>query len=88
MAKDNNWTWREDQSNFDTSCLRNRIRNNLLPTLEKDFNPDFIKTINKSMKILKDENHFLDQITKEFNDKNNSHSTIKYKTKICKIMAS
>tara|TARA_B100000161_G_scaffold134479_1_gene95351 strand:- start:4936 stop:6228 length:1293 start_codon:yes stop_codon:yes gene_type:complete len=66
--QDNNWAWREDQSNFDAFCLRNRIRNNLLPAIEKDFNPDFIKTINKSMNILKDENHFLDQITKEFNE--------------------
>jgi len=66
--KENNWDWREDQSNFDTSCLRNRIRNNLLPSLEKDFNPDIIKTINKSMKILKDENQFLEQVTQEFNE--------------------
>ena len=62
----NNWKWREDKSNCDISFLRNRIRHKLLPIIKKEFNPDIIKTINKSMLILKDDNHYLNSITNDY----------------------
>lgn len=64
----NNWKWREDKSNYDISFLRNRIRHKLLPIIEKEFNAEFVKTINKSMLILKDDNHYLNSITNNHND--------------------
>ena len=64
----NNWKWREDKSNYDISFLRNRIRHKLLPIIEKEFNTEFVKTINKSMLILKDDNHYLNSITNNHSD--------------------
>lgn len=36
-----NQTWREDLSNQESSYNRNKIRNQILPIIEKDFNPNF-----------------------------------------------
>ncbi|MDO5018457.1 MAG: tRNA lysidine(34) synthetase TilS [Lagierella massiliensis] len=51
----------EDKTNFENDYIRNKIRNILIPTIEKDFNPNFVDALTRSSKILEEENDFLDK---------------------------
>lgn len=57
-------TWREDASNRDTSFLRNRIRHELLPHLER-YNPAIRERLTTTAALLADENTLLDQCAEE-----------------------
>ena len=54
--------WREDASNADERILRNRVRHTLLPLLERDFNPAVRRVILRTMRILREENEWLDRL--------------------------
>ncbi|MBW2019282.1 MAG: tRNA lysidine(34) synthetase TilS [Deltaproteobacteria bacterium] len=53
-----------DRSNLDTKYLRNRIRHELLPCLEADYNPNMVCTLNRLALIVRDEEDFWDQEVK------------------------
>lgn len=57
--------WCLDSSNLERQFLRNRVRLDLLPMLEKKFNPALRKTILQSMDVLSEEDKFLDEKTVE-----------------------
>jgi tRNA(Ile)-lysidine synthase len=46
-----NQPWREDRSNRDTQHLRNRIRHELLPWLEREYNPNLRQVLSQSAEI-------------------------------------
>lgn len=48
--------WREDASNSDTSFLRNRVRHEVLPFLERTLNPSIRETLVRTAHIIGDEN--------------------------------
>ena len=50
--------WREDQTNLDTRHTRNRIRYELLPLLERDYNPNLRRTLNETAEIARGEEDF------------------------------
>ena len=52
--------WREDASNRDTDFLRNRVRHELLPLLEKKFNPQIRRALIRMSSILREENEWMD----------------------------
>jgi len=54
-----------DTSNEDRRFLRNRVRLDLLPQLEKDFNPSIRQTIQHNMDILTHDEDFLDEVSRE-----------------------
>ena len=52
-------TWREDASNADTRFTRNRVRHELLPLLEREFNPAIRDVLLRTAEILRDEDFYL-----------------------------
>ncbi len=52
-------TWREDASNADTRFTRNRVRHELLPLLEREFNPGIRDVLSRTAEILRDEDFYL-----------------------------
>ena len=57
-----------DASNLDFSIRRNRIRDHLIPELEKSYNPAIVETINRLGSIMRAENRwFENEIKKDFN---------------------
>jgi tRNA(Ile)-lysidine synthase len=51
--------WREDSSNAQPKYLRNRVRRELLPLLERDFNPQVREGINRLARALRSEDDYL-----------------------------
>ncbi|HHE46041.1 MAG TPA: tRNA lysidine(34) synthetase TilS [Candidatus Moranbacteria bacterium] len=63
--KKNNLKWRLDKTNLETKFLRNKIRHQFIPYLEKNFNPNIRKTIfQATLSIAQDEN-LLSALTQE-----------------------
>jgi tRNA(Ile)-lysidine synthase len=50
--------WREDHTNRDTRLTRNRIRHQLLPLLERDYNPNIRQVLSETAEIALAEDEF------------------------------
>lgn len=50
-----------DESNDDRTFLRNRIRHGLIPQLESEYNPRLRETLQRTARILRDEEAWIDQ---------------------------
>ena len=57
--------WCEDQTNRDSSYLRNRVRHEVLPFLERKLNPDIRQALIRTADILGKEDEWLDKLTGE-----------------------
>ena len=53
---------RQDSTNTDKRYLRNRIRHELIPLLEQDYNPNIKTGLSKTAEILRNESKYLDEI--------------------------
>ena len=54
-------SWREDASNRDTAFLRNRVRRELLPLLERDYNPGIRDALHRTREVLAAEDDWMDE---------------------------
>jgi tRNA(Ile)-lysidine synthase len=59
FVRENKICFRDDATNFSTDFLRNRIRNELLPLLQKNYQPGLAKTILRQMEIVGAESEFV-----------------------------
>jgi tRNA(Ile)-lysidine synthase len=50
--------WREDSTNRDRRHLRNRVRHELVPLLERDFNPEVTRVLAESAEVARAEEEF------------------------------
>ena len=61
----NNLKPRIDKTNEENIYTRNKIRNLLIPYIEKEFNPNIIETLDRLSKVIKEENDYLEKTVKE-----------------------
>ena len=52
-----------DKTNLENTYRRNKIRNELIPYIKKECNPNIIKTINRLSEVATEENEYLEGIT-------------------------
>ncbi|MHC6181419.1 tRNA lysidine(34) synthetase TilS [Clostridium sp. JNZ X4-2] len=62
---DNNLHPRIDKTNFQTVYSRNKIRLELIPYIQKNFNQDIIEVLNRFSDIIKVDNDYLEYISRE-----------------------
>lgn len=55
-----------DHSNRNTRFTRNRVRGNLLPRIEKDFNPQIRQSLSQLQSVCEDAQGYLDQAARRF----------------------
>lgn len=69
-CEDNNLNPKFDESNKENVYTRNKVRNLLIPYIEKEFNPNIISAINRLSDLATKENNFIEEIVeKEFEKK-------------------
>lgn len=56
---------RQDSTNTDTRYLRNRIRHELIPLLERDYNPNIKTGLSRTADVLGTESEYLDTVAQE-----------------------
>lgn len=67
-CEDNKLEPKIDKTNFENIYTRNKIRNQLIPYLQKEFNPSIVKSITRMSNILAMEDKYLEGVTvKEYN---------------------
>lgn len=64
-CEENNLKPRIDKTNFINDCTRNKIRNIAIPYIKKEFNPNFIETMNRLSDVIVEEDNFMKKITEE-----------------------
>jgi tRNA(Ile)-lysidine synthase len=65
----NNINPKIDKSNLETIYARNKVRLELIPYIEENFNKDIIQTLNRLSDIVKNDNDYLEAIsTKEYRE--------------------
>ena len=61
FLRNGNLTYRTDKTNSQNLFLRNKIRNKLIPSLEKDFNPKIKETIFDSLISISEDSEYLEK---------------------------
>ncbi len=67
--KENGLDYVTDASNQELKYLRNRIRHRLIPELSNDYNPSVRRHLNRFAEIIRDEDHFMEEIIDEWFEK-------------------
>ena len=62
LLRKHRWRWREDASNRDLHFLRNRVRHELLPLIERRLNPRFREALLRTADVLREEQVWLDEL--------------------------
>lgn len=64
-CKENKIIPRIDQTNFENEYTRNKIRNVVIPYIQKEFNPNIIQTIDRLSDVIKEEDEYIQQVVQE-----------------------
>ena len=67
-CQEKNLNPRIDKTNLINDCTRNKIRNIVLPYIKKEFNPNFIETINRLSNVAEEEEAYVEIQTKKIYD--------------------
>ena len=61
--------WRDDHTNQDTQFTRNRIRHELLPLLQRDYNPNLRELLSEAAEVAVAEEEYWQQLAESFLDR-------------------
>jgi tRNA(Ile)-lysidine synthase len=64
-CEENQLNPRIDKSNFDNTYTRNKIRNVVIPYIQKEFNPNILETMDRLSNIISQENDYLEKQTQQ-----------------------
>lgn len=64
-CKENNLEPKIDKSNFENVYHRNKVRNIVVPYIQKEFNPNIIQTIDRLSTIVEAENQYMEKQTQK-----------------------
>lgn len=64
-CKTNNLEPKIDKTNLECTYKRNKVRNELIPYVKKEYNPNFLKTINRLSEVAIEENEYMEKVTKQ-----------------------
>jgi tRNA(Ile)-lysidine synthase len=67
-------TWRTDASNLDSSFARNRMRREIIPILERSFNPSLRATLLRTIELLQNEDAWMQELTAKWVAQHAVHS--------------
>lgn len=59
----NNLEPKIDKSNLESIYRRNKVRNELIPYIQKEFNPNILKTVNRLSEVVREENEYMEKET-------------------------
>ncbi len=65
FCQDNGLSYVTDKTNSETKYTRNKIRNLLIPYLQKEYNPNLVDTITQNAEVIGYDNDYLDKIADE-----------------------
>ena len=68
-CKKNNLNPRIDKTNFINDVTRNKIRNIVIPYIQKEFNPNFINTVDRLSEVITEEDEYMKKRTVEIYNK-------------------
>jgi tRNA(Ile)-lysidine synthase len=63
-------SYRDDESNLDRKFTRNRVRLDLIPFIQENFEPEIIRRIGKTVTILQEEDYLLEKLTSHSAEEN------------------
>lgn len=79
FLKDNKLEWREDKSNLGTAFSRNKIRNELLPWVETNLNPNVVERLCATADIFAETNSIMEDLAvRRLHKATLKHSTTDY----------
>lgn len=64
-CKENKLNPKYDESNNENIYSRNKVRNEIIPYIKKEFNQNIINTINRLSQVAAEENEYMQKITKQ-----------------------
>lgn len=64
-CNENNLEPQYDKSNDDNTYTRNKIRNELIPYIQKEFNPNIIETMDRLSELVSNEEQYMEKTTKD-----------------------
>lgn len=76
FLKENKTSYRLDKTNRQNIFFRNKIRNKLLPYLEKNFNRNIKQTISNSLESIREDYDFISELSKKELEKNKNLSIL------------
>ena len=76
FARGNKIRFRDDATNFATDFLRNRVRNELLPLLRRNYQPGVKKAVRRLMDVVGAEAEFANEVARAWRGKNGKRKAV------------